>query len=448
MEALRSGLPVKNTMMGVFNAQQDDFVWIVVDAAPIFRRKDGAAECVFVSFSDITELLQMQRALIQSQKMEAIGRLTGGIAHDFNNILGSVLGFAELAKMRNAGRDGKLDVYLRQINIAGGRARDLVRQLLIFSRGEHTDEAKPAPMKPMLVEALRLLRPVLPMNLRIRTELSEDTPPVKIDPLHVQQLLMNLSLNARDAMRDGGVLGISLGVVRIDQEQCALSHQAIDGEWVELSVSDTGCGIPTEGRDRLFQPFYTTKGIGEGSGMGLAMVAGLVRTYQGHVLLQSEPGQGSRFRLLLPPAADVEVEADPIPAAASHARPIPDARVLVVDDDDAIRLFLSELLHNNGAEASACESAESAFELFEQSPSGFDLIISDLSMPGMDGVEFIRHVRRLDQAIKIVLCTGYADAIDEQIQEQLDIATVLLKPVDPEALLETLRSILAMSSPS
>ncbi|MBK1717884.1 PAS domain-containing sensor histidine kinase [Thiocystis violacea] len=266
------------------------------------RDEEGRLVGYMGSQRDVSEPRRLRQALIQTQKMEAIGRLTGGIAHDFNNILGSVLGFAELARRRHGGADAKLDAYLEQIDIAGTRARDLVRQLLIFSRGDRTAKARPLPLAPMVEEVMRMLRPILPANLDIRLKLPDTPLRVRVDPPHFQQILMNLALNARDAMPEGGVLGVTLRASRLDDGlECLVCAEPVDGDWVELIVSDTGGGIPSEHLDLVFQPFFTTKAVGDGSGMGLAVVAGLTRTYEGHVLVRSRLGQGSAFHLLLPP---------------------------------------------------------------------------------------------------------------------------------------------------
>ncbi|WP_200344477.1 PAS domain S-box protein [Halochromatium glycolicum] len=278
-----------------------DWVWLETNSHLVDDPEDAQGYVILAQSRDVTEAHQLRRAMVQSQKMEAIGRLTGGIAHDFNNILGSVLGFAELARLRNAGIDTKLDGYLEQIDIAGKRARNLVRQLLVFSRGESTVAAHPVALAPVVKEILKMLRPMLPANLGVRFEGDSEALIVKIAPLHLQQMLLNLVLNARDAMPGGGDIAVLLRETLAGGE-CAVSRECFNGRWIELSVTDQGKGIPDEHRELLFQPFFTTKGVGEGSGMGLAVIAGLMRSYRGHILLSSRVGEGSHFRLLLPPA--------------------------------------------------------------------------------------------------------------------------------------------------
>mgnify|MGYP006286962131 CR=1 FL=1 len=300
MQAVRTGAPVSGVVMGVTGGNRPGVVWILIDAVPLFDPVTGESEGVFASFSDITESRQWQQALVQSQKMEAIGQLAGGIAHDFNNILGSVLGFCELAQMHAEAADGRMNGYLRQIERAAERARDLVRQLLVFSRGESTGAARAAPLDSMVDGAVELLRPLLPPTVDVVVELPGAVPVVAIDPLHLQQILLNLGLNASDAMSGKGCLCIRIEEIRVDGLQCAVCGQRVRGSWASLSVRDSGRGIEAQHLDSLFQPFFSTKPVGTGSGMGLAVVAGLLRTYGGHVSVDSRPGEGARFDLFFP----------------------------------------------------------------------------------------------------------------------------------------------------
>ena len=301
MVALRTNETVTGVVMGVHRPRDGELVWIRVDAVPLVHADSGEPAGVFASFTDITESRLMQQALVQSQKMEAIGQLAGGIAHDFNNILGSILGFCELAQLETDPADDRLRGYLSQIDSAAMRAGNLVRQLLLFGRGEAASTVAPAALHVLLPEAAELLRPLLPPTITLDLQPDSTVSPlVGIDPLHLQQILLNLGSNAKDAMGDRGTLRLATGVGPGAGRTCLVCGERIEGEWARLLVSDSGHGIPHGIQDKVFQPFFTTKPVGRGSGMGLAIVAGLLRTHRGHALLHSSPGEGTCFELLFP----------------------------------------------------------------------------------------------------------------------------------------------------
>jgi PAS domain S-box-containing protein len=304
MEVLRTGKTVRGTVMGVFNPERQDRVWLRVDAVPLSEPGSDLASGVFASFSDITESRQLQQVLIQGQRMEAIGRLAGGVAHDFNNILGSVLGFAELAGLLVGDDQEKLRLYLAQIETAGLRARDLVRQLLVYARGELRATGERFAVMPVVDECVSLLRTLLPAKVAIRCDPPAQPPALLMDPLHLHQILMNLGVNAGDAMPNGGTLTIAVDTANYDKAVCRVTQQRVSGQWLRIRVTDKGSGIPDDIVDKVFEPFFTTKEVGKGSGMGLAVVAGLVAGYKGHVLVSAARGGGTCFAVLLPPVED------------------------------------------------------------------------------------------------------------------------------------------------
>ena len=305
MQTLRTGDAVSGVVMGVFNPKLQDYVWIQVDAVPL-TDADGETVGVFASFADITEDRQLQQAMIQSQKLEAIGQLAGGIAHDFNNILGSMLGFAELAQLRIADDNPKVTAYLEQIQTAGLRARDLVRQLMIYSRGDRGDAREPLPVAQLLGDCIVLMKALLPVKVVIEFDEPADGLMLLIDPVHMHQIMINLGVNAGDAMPAGGRLKITAGLVDVKHALCRLTQQRVSGRWLEIGIADNGWGMSNDLLNDIFQPFFTTKEVGKGSGMGLAVVAGLVGGYGGHILVSSEMGQGTQFRLLFPPVDHVD----------------------------------------------------------------------------------------------------------------------------------------------
>jgi CheY-like chemotaxis protein len=277
-------------------------------------------------------------------------------------------------------------------------------------------------------------------------ELPEVSPSVSIDPLHLQQMLMNLCINARDAMPDGGRLSLSLRALQCSGLKCVLCHSTISGEWLELSVADTGCGVPEAQFDQIFQPFVTSKGVGEGSGMGLAVLAGLLRTYGAHVLLDSTVGQGSRFRLLLRPHAEANMQAEN-PAQNDYALAnIHGARILIVDDEQPLREFYTETLTREGAQVVARQEASAALEALFAAPRSFDLILSDLGMPGMDGLALAESIRAANLDLPVLICSGSDESITPEALARLDIAGVLIKPVNSGPLLRAIDEALGKAS--
>jgi PAS domain S-box-containing protein len=287
--------------------------FIEVRGVPIRHR--GQPHVLYVG-RDITERKRAEAArgeleaqLRQAQKMEALGQLTGGIAHDFNNILQGILGNLVLAEEhQEALADARLGRYLERAHSAAQRARDLIQQMLTFSRGRSGERGPVAPGA-LLKDATRLLRPTLPATIELGIELADEAPAALLDAVQFEQVLLNLCINARDAMAGAGSIALGARAAALRGEVCASCRQRIDGGYLELSVGDSGPGIAPEVRERMFDPFFSTKEVGKGSGMGLAMVHGIVHQHGGHVLVESAPGGGARFRILLPPAAAPAPEA-------------------------------------------------------------------------------------------------------------------------------------------
>lgn len=406
----------------------------------IVRDRFGRPQRIMASVRDITEQIrsereldQLQRGLQQAQKMEAIGHLTGGIAHDFNNILASILGYTDLALSRYVpDKEGKLAHYLRQVEIAGERARDLISQMLIFSRGE-TSEGKPIMISAVVKSTIKMLKPTLPASLRLRTTTAPDLPTVVADPVKIQQVVMNLIINARDAMEGSGSVIVSTREQELDQQHyCSSCHAAVSGRYVILSVRDHGSGIAPEVREKIFDPFFTTKEVGQGSGMGLPVVHGIVHEYGGHILLDSVAGEGAEFRILLPPSSllpeNKEAEEVGVQAMVGNSE-----KILVVDDDENVARLLGEIFSNAGYSVLMRYDPESALEVVQSTP---DLrgLITDQVMPVMLGMELIVRARELNPSLAVVLLSAQAD-----ILPQTDAYPVLPKPVDVLELFRALR---------
>lgn len=395
--------------------------------------KESGQEYVVAILRDISarkkeeaERERLQRRLQQTQKMEAIGQLTSGVAHDFNNILTSLIGFSELARDQ-AGENEKLKEYLELTLKSGERARQLVRQLLFFSRGDTQKTAGAIALAPHILEIVSMIKPMLSTRIEVRTDLPESSPLIKIDPVHLQQMIMNLSINARDAMPTGGILEIGISERVFNGEECRICHEGVRGSWVCISVRDSGPGISAELFDRIFEPFFTTKETEEGVGMGLSIVQGIVRTYGGHVLVESDPELGSRFDILFAAVAGPVTETAPPPNHGEELR-IAGRHILVVDDEPIIRLFFEEVLSRVKAQVTTCANVAEALLVFSEVPSKFDLVITDQTMPGESGIDLIRVIRKLDSQVPVFLHSGYPDAVDPQEVARLKIARVLLKP--------------------
>jgi PAS domain S-box-containing protein len=401
---------------------------------------------VLAMIRDLTERRQveddrarLEAQLRQAQKMEAIGHLTGGIAHDFNNLLTSIMGYVTLAAERSADGDEKLSSYLEQAHLACGRARDLIQQMLTFSRSRR-GEPRTLALAPLIRESVKLLRSSLPATVALATDLDDDAPDVLLDPVQLEQVLMNLAINARDAMRSSGEIRVAVRFVRRVAEVCTSCRKNVEGDMVELSVSDNGPGIAADVQERMFEPFYTTKDIGQGSGMGLSTVHGIVHEHGGHVVVESGPCAGARFRVLLPALRSHERDGA-VPRSATRGTALPRAslrgRVAVIDDETSVASFMSDLLAQWGLEVTTFANARAALDAITGG-AAFDLVISDQTMPGMTGIEFARAVRAVRAALPIVLYTGYDEGLTPANVEQAGISALVRKPIEPSFLLAVL----------
>ncbi|MEQ8234670.1 MAG: PAS domain-containing protein, partial [Gammaproteobacteria bacterium] len=380
---------------------------------------------------------QLRNQLQQAQKMESIGLLTGGIAHDFNNIVSSILGYSSLA-LRRYGTElpPKLTDYLHEIQTAGERARDMTRQLLTFSRTQAADTTA-VDLESVLIEALRLLRPMMPSSIAFRTEIAPGLPAALADAGQLQQVIVNLCINARDAVADRGVVTIRLAHRSQLDAQCDSCHGEVAGDFLVLSVADDGPGIPEAERARVFEPFYTTKATGRGTGMGLAMVHGIVHAHHGHILLDHQPGGGACFDILLPPANGTAAAAAPAPRAdATLPAPQPRAPwVFVVDDEPSVAAFLGELMELQGYRVSVFTAPQDALAAFRADPDAVELVITDQTMPGLTGLGMARELLAARPALPIVLVSGYSATVREAEALAAGVRAFLSKPIDEERLL-------------
>jgi nitrogen-specific signal transduction histidine kinase/ActR/RegA family two-component response regulator len=376
----------------------------------------------------------LEKQLTQAQKMEAVGTLAGGIAHDFNNILSAIIGYTELSRMDAEPGSPLLD-NLTQINTAGLRAKELVRQILTFSR-QHETDIKPVQVSVIAKEALKLLRASIPKTIEIRQHIISQAY-TQANATQIQQILMNLCTNAAHAMgMQGGILEVSLTDTMLDASAASQEISLPPGAYLRLSVSDTGCGMSPEVVQRIFDPYFTTKPKGEGSGLGMAVVHGIVRRYRGSIEVYSEEGKGTTVNVyLLRQMAAGEAESHPAPA------PLPTGRetVLLVDDEPQLVTIAEQMLTRLGYRVTACEDSLEALERFGADPDAFDLLVTDMAMPKMNGIEFARAVLAIRPGMPIVLCTGYSAGLTRENAEAIGIREVLMKPISMQALATSVR---------
>jgi PAS domain S-box-containing protein len=388
---------------------------------------------------DITSQKKLESQLRQAQKMEAIGTLAGGIAHDFNNILGAIIGYTEIADLQ-VHKNSKAKESLKEVLKAGRRARDLVKQILAFSRkGEQ--ERIPIQIGPIVKEALKLLRSSLPATIEIRQNIKSDTGIVEADPTQIHQILMNLCANASHAMREeGGILEVGTRNVEVGSWDSESGYLDIPpGNYLRLTVSDTGQGMTPEVLERIFEPYYTTKEKGEGTGLGLSVVHGIVKNYGGTITAYSEPGKGTTFHVYLP----VIQEKAEVPDIAEFA-PIPtgNEHILFIDDELALVEIGKQMLERLGYKVTSRASSTEALELFKAKPNQFDLVITDMTMPYMTGERLAGELMNIRSDIPVIICTGYSDRISEEKAKGMGIRAFVMKPLVIRGLAKTVREVL------
>jgi PAS domain S-box-containing protein len=394
---------------------------------------------------------QLEAQLRQAQKMEAIGQLTGGIAHDFNNILTSVIGYLVLAEERaGALGDERLPRQLAKAQLGAQRARELIAQMLAFARRQRS-ERRVQPLAPLLQQALQLLRSTLPSTVGVDLALPDGAgPSAEVDPVQIEQVLFNLCINARDAIGETGLIRVRLRAAGGDFS-CASCRARVEGRgWVEVTVADDGCGIEPQALDRIFEPFFSTKEVGRGSGMGLAMVHGIVHDHGGHVAVQSRPGAGSTFRVLLPAVDGADggarsgeraEEADRRPAGL-------EGRVLLVDDEAMVGEFMAELLEGWGLQVRVERAPLAALDWLADPRHEVDLLITDQTMPQLTGLQLAQRVAALRPRLPVLLYSGNTDAIDAGALPAQGVHALLPKPVDAGALRAFVRRLLDEHRPA
>ncbi|MBF0288155.1 MAG: response regulator [SAR324 cluster bacterium] len=382
------------------------------------------------------ERQQLEARLRHAQKMEAIGTLSGGIAHDFNNLLFGILGYAEMMR-EELPSDHPLQRYAQSLITAGKRAKDLVRQILAFSRQDE-QEFSNMQVIPIIKEVLKMMRSTLPTTITIQQELISQSKSIWGSPIQIHQIIVNLCTNAEQAMRQtGGILKIKVSEIELDLQEALLLNLK-PGTFLKLTVQDTGPGIPAEIQDRIFDPFFTTKPVGEGTGLGLSVVHGIVLEHQGAITIQSEDGKGTAFHIFFP-AIEGKSDEPQLPSIEVFRGK---ERILVVDDEIFILDMVEKMLSRLGYQVTAIQSSAEALEQFSANPEQFDLIITDQTMPKLTGYQLAQGILAISPNTPIILMTGFSHQVSIEEAEKIGIRRFINKPVEKEILANVVHELL------
>ncbi len=401
------------------------------------RNEAGEVVGILGIYADITEQRSLEKQLRQSQRIEAVGTLAGGIAHDFNNILTAVIGYTEFA-MADLPVGSQTQFPLSEVLKAAHRAKELVQQILMF--GQRTEqEHMPTFINPISKEALELLRATIPKTIKICQEINEDAGPVLADPTQIHQVIMNLGTNACHAMqKNGGTLKVTLDNLHVNAELAASSPELHEGDYVRLSISDTGHGMGQDTLEHIFEPYFTTKKFGEGSGLGLSVVHGIIMGHGGAITVKATPGEGALFMIYLPrifnEVARVITEQEKLPKG--------NERILFVDDEEALVHLGQKNLESLGYEVTTETSGVDALELFRSDPQAFDLIFTDQTMPITTGIQLSEKILNVRPDIPIILCTGFSATTSVETAKSIGIKEFIMKPLTKRDVALTIRKVL------
>ena len=425
---LMAGETVKTTVEYQIELKNGERIWALLNAR--YKKKDGNLTGATVVVHDTSELKkaenqkrQLEIQLQQAQKMEAIGTLAGGVAHDFNNILGAILGYAQLVQLDHT-LSPKVHSYIQQILQASERAKDLVQQILAFSR-QSKSERIPADMSVIVKEALKLLRASIPTTIEIKQVFEANLDTVEVDQTEIHQVMMNLCTNALHAMEEtGGVLEVRLEQVSLTEVDIVSNEEIAPGDFLQLTVSDTGHGMNRDTLERIFDPYFTTKRVGEGTGLGLATVHGIIKSHKGTIRVNSELGNGTTFHLLFPVITSIS---GPKPETFDFL-PSGSERILFVDDEITLVEIGQGMLEKLGYQVDVRTSPREALEAFRANPDKYDLLITDMTMPVMTGDQLAQAVRDIRPAIRIIIATGFSKALTPEKIDRMGISGVIMKP--------------------
>ncbi len=438
--AIAYGEPYDREMR--FNTATGKHLWVHAICNP--QVVDGKTVKLIGTFQDITarkrdqkDRLRLESQLRQAAKIEAVGTLAGGIAHDFNNILGIVIGNTELA-MDDVPEWNPARTNLNEIKTASLRARDVVRQLLSFSR-KSEQKQRPIKISTVVKESVKLLRASIPTTIEFRSNISADHKPIMADSTQIHQVIINLCTNAAHAMEESsGILELSLAEVELNEEATANYNQINPGRYVQLTVSDTGSGIDHEIMDRIFDPYFTTKEVDKGTGIGLSVVNGIVKNHDGAISVHSEPNKGTTVKVLFPVIDEKPVQEK----AISEVLPQGNEHVLFIDDEKALVKMGRQVLERLGYQVEVSTNPVEALEQFRSNPNRFDLVITDMTMPQMTGDNLVKEILNIRPDMLIILCTGYSEKIDKVSAEEIGIRKYIEKPLNKRELSIAIRELL------
>jgi len=443
MKIIGSGSSRESTWEGRYLRKDGSSIWMNMTVSAMWR-PEKAPDFVIAVAQDISNRKRLEDQLRQAQKMEAIGTLAGGIAHDFNNILSIIKGYTELAVLELKERD-EVSEHLKAVRVATSRATDLVRQILTFSR-QQTHERRPIFLAPIVAETLKLLRATIPSTVEFKPRFETDVPAILADATQIHQIVMNLGTNAWQAMKgQPGSLEVVLERFVVDAYLGAIQPRLKPGIYARMSVSDTGCGMDHSTLGRIFEPFFSTKPPGEGTGLGLAVVHGIMEAHDGAITAYSSPGEGTTFRLFFPEflgAADVDdAQENTVPRGNGE-------RILLIDDEDLLSKLGQQMLLELGYDAVTTTQPRAALEMFEADPERFMLVVTDQTMPSMTGLDLALRIRKIRRRMPIILMTGNSLSITSERRVEAGISQVLLKPISLISLGTAVKNALKSASVS
>ena len=432
VRSMRTGQPNYDFVMGVEKPETGDRVWLSVNTTPVFSPDKESPRLVYTIFEDITERRHMERQVRQQERLAAVGQLSAGIAHDFNNLLTAIIGYAELLQLRpELAEEPALDHIVEQ----GERAAQLTRQILDFSR-QSSRNPRPLDLAAYMKQALDFVERTIPEKVRVHLEAGESNYIVNADPTQLQQVLTNLALNARDAMPNGGDLTFSLSRFHLDPGTWTPALDLTPGSYVVLRVSDTGMGVPAEVLPHLFEPFFSTKEPGKGTGLGLAQVYGIVKQHEGEITVESQSGRGTTFNIYLP-----AIEGAPRSAEAEGISALPKGQgqtLLLVEDNPRVQEVTQAMLEQLNYQVITAGNGEEALAIFRQRQKEISLIISDAVMPKMDGLQLVTALAAEFPDIRVLMISGYQPSSDWNELSRQHVVAWLQKPPSMRELAEVL----------